>query len=145
MISQGQTEYPFLNLHLGEGQNTDFTDDSFDAIILFGVLTCIVDNKEQILLINEVKRLLRPGGILYINDFLINSDDRNISRYNLYKDKYQTYGVFESNDGVILRHHTPEWIKQLTSLLEQIVFETVTFPTMNGYKSNEFYFMGKNV
>ena len=143
MINRGQAEYPYLKFKFGDGKNTGYRDNSFDAVILFGVLTCVVDNDGQLTLIEECKRILRPGGILYINDFLVNSDSRNVSRYELYKGKYQIYGVFESNDGVVLRHHTIDWVKNLTVSLEQLVFETVTFPTMNGNNSNGFYYIGR--
>ena len=143
MINRGKSEYPYLKLEFGDGKNTGYKDNSFDAVILFGVLTCVVNNQEQLSLIEEGKRLLRPGGILYINDFLINYDDRNVLRYERDQDKYQNYGVFESNDGVVLRHHAIDWIKNLTASLERVVFETVTFPTMNGNQSNGFYFIGR--
>lgn len=93
----------------------------------------------------KYKWILRPNGTLYINDFLINNDDRNVSRYNLHKDRFQTYGVFESNDGVILRHHAIEWINELTVSFEKILLETVTFTTMNDNKSNGLYFFGRNI
>lgn len=38
-------------------------------IILFAVLTCITEDEKQNALINEIKRVLKPGGIIYINDF----------------------------------------------------------------------------
>ena len=50
-------------------------------MILFGVLTCIPSDKEQKSLISEIKRILKPEGIVYVNDFLINSDKRNVLRY----------------------------------------------------------------
>ncbi len=47
----------------------------------------------------EIQRVLRPHGSLYINDFLINHDQRNVDRYNVFKEIYGTYGVFRLDEG----------------------------------------------
>ncbi len=51
-----------------------FDENSFDAIILFGILSAIVDDDFQKSLISEIQRVLKPNGIIYVNDFLINSN-----------------------------------------------------------------------
>ncbi|MCK5695872.1 MAG: hypothetical protein KAH62_04610 [Desulfobacula sp.] len=66
---------------------------------MVAVLTCIVKNKNQALLMGEIQRVLRPHGSLYINDFLINHDQRNVDRYNVFKEIYGTYGVFRLDEG----------------------------------------------
>ncbi len=59
-----------------------------DAVIFFAVLTCIVDNAGRRTLIDEILRTLKPDRILYINDFLPNTDERNITRCEKFKDLY---------------------------------------------------------
>lgn len=145
MIERGKKQYPYINLKLKQDKSIEFEDDYFDSVIIFAVLTCIIDDNEQLLLINEIKRVLKPGGIIYINDFLLNEDNRNIKRYQLFHEKYGTYGIFELPEGVILRHHSKEWIEHITSGFEKIVLDKVIYTTMNGHKSSGFYFMGKNI
>ncbi|MDD9150850.1 methyltransferase domain-containing protein [Sporolactobacillus sp. CQH2019] len=82
-----------------------FEDNSIDAVLLLAVLTCVYKDQEQDSILNEIKRVLKPNGIIYINDFLLNDDERILTRYKKYKDKYKTYGVFELPEGAILRHH----------------------------------------
>lgn len=143
MIERGRKEYPYLDLRVKHKETIEFEDNSCDAVILFAVLTCIIDDDSQTELIKEIERVLKPDGIIYINDFLLNSDERNLKRYESFKDKYNKYGVFELPEGAIVRHHDTEWIKQLTAPFEKIKFEKVVFTTMNGNKSNGFYFLGR--
>lgn len=145
MIERGKTDYPNLNLSQQNNKNIPFEDNTFDAIILFAVLTCIINDDDQTFLFDEIKRVLKPNGIIYINDFLINTDERNITRYNKYKDKYNKYGVFELPEGALLRHHEVNWIETLTSTFKKVKFKKVTYTTMNGNKSNGFYYLGFNV
>jgi hypothetical protein len=41
--------------------------------------------KEKIRLLNEIKEILKPNGIICINDFLLNNDERNIKIIELSK------------------------------------------------------------
>jgi ubiquinone/menaquinone biosynthesis C-methylase UbiE len=143
MIDKGTKLYPKLTLKKYDGFKFPFENNSFDAVILLAVLTCIISNNEQEKLIDEIQRVLKDDGILYINDFLINSDQRNIDRYNRYESKYNKYGIFELSEGVVLRHYTKVRIDELLSNFEKIVFEPVIYTTMNGHKSNGLYYIGR--
>lgn len=143
MIERGKKLNPKLDLSVMAGKNIPFDEKSFDCVILFAVLTCIIDNAEQEYLLSEIKRVLKPGGILYINDFLLNEDRRNLDRYDKFKEKYGQYGVFELPEGAVLRHQSPERVKELTAGFETLEQEKVVYTTMNGHKSNGFYFLGR--
>jgi len=145
MIARGKEQFPQLNLNVINNKKIPYEDNSFDSIVLFAVLTCIADDEEQVFLMNEVKRVLSPNGILYINDFLLNTDERNVKRYEIYEDKYNKYGIFELPEGAVLRHHNLSWIESITSDFNNIKLKTVTYKTMNGNKSNGFYYLGKNI
>ena len=143
MINRGIKLYPQLTLKKHESVSLPFENNSFDAVILLAVLTCIINNIEQEKLINEIQRVLRDDGVVYINDFLINSDQRNIDRYKRFEAKYNEYGTFELQEGVALRHHTRVRIDELMSSYEKITFEPVIYTTMNGNKSNGLYYIGR--
>ncbi|MDD2957707.1 MAG: class I SAM-dependent methyltransferase [Lachnospiraceae bacterium] len=143
MIERGKRQFPYLDLRKKNSAVIDLPDDSVDAVILFAVLTCIRGNTEQKELMKEIRRVLKPNGILYVNDFLLNTDERNITRYQKYYNKYDIYGVFELPEGAICRHHSEQWINELLSDFTAIKYEHLTFTTMNGNKSNGFYFIGK--
>ena len=143
MIRRGKNLYPYLDLRVKASEAVDLPDASVDAVILFAVLTCIIKDGEQRALIDEIKRVLRPGGILYVNDFLLNDDERNLRRYEQFADEYGCYGVFRLPEGAEVRHHSRSWIEDLLSGFEQKEFQPLTFITMNGNKSNGFCYIGK--
>lgn len=143
MIERGLRLYPYLNLIKNDGDEIPFSDNEFDAVLLIAVLTSNIKNEEQENLISEISRVLKDGGILYITDFLINQDKRNLKRYQNCKDKYGIYGVFELPEGAVLRHHTEEHILKLTESFKERVFEKTVYNTMNGNKSNGFYYIGE--
>jgi len=143
MIDRGKEQFPYLDLRVKETDTIDLPDSSVDAVILFAVLTCIRTNTEQMQLLREIQRVLKPNGILYVNDFLLNTDERNVARYKKYQDVYGVYGVFELPEGAVCRHHDEKWIKELLDGFTEQEYQHLTFTTMNGHKSNGFYFIGK--
>lgn len=143
MINRGLRLYPYLNLMKTDGKRIPFGDNEFDAVILLAVLTSSYKDEDQENLISEISRVLKDNGILYINDYLINQDERNLKRYKEYKDKYGEYGIFELPEGAVFRHHTEDHIMELTRGFKKLLFQKTVYNTMNGHKSNGFYYIGR--
>jgi ubiquinone/menaquinone biosynthesis C-methylase UbiE len=143
MLTQCRSKFPHLTLVRNDGRTLPFRDRSFDAVLLFTVLTCIPSDDDQRALLGEVRRVLRPGGILYISDLLINTDLRNLERYERHANEFGVYGVFALPEGVIVRHHREEWIEQLTGAFARLAFEHFTVTTMNGNPSAAFQYLGR--
>lgn len=143
MIKRGKEQFPYIDFRVKKGEKIDMPDNSVDAVILFGVLTCIINDNEQNVLISEIHRVLKENGIIYINDFLLNNDNRNLERYNKFENKYGQYGVFELPEGAVLRHHSKDRINELLKIFNVVKYEDLIFTTMNGNKSNGFYYIGK--
>jgi ubiquinone/menaquinone biosynthesis C-methylase UbiE len=125
------------------GSDLPFKSESIDAVLLFAVLTCIPNDNNQRVLLSEVQRVLRPGGLLYISDLLLNDDRRNRERYERDSEKYKCYGVFDLPEGVVVRHHRKEWIEELTRTFAQLEYEPFTVTTMNGNASSAFQYLGR--
>ncbi|MHB9292334.1 putative Carboxy-S-adenosyl-L-methionine synthase [Hollandina sp. SP2] len=143
MIARGTNLYPHLHFEIMKNDRIRYSENTFDAIILLAVLTCIINNGEQIELLNEIKRILKPNGIIYINDFLLNTDERNIKRYEEYESKYKIYGIFELPEGAIVRHHEKTWVKKSLELFRALEYKEIEYTTMNGNKSKGYYYFGK--
>jgi|SRR6185295_3122426 len=143
MLTRAKSEVPDAPLGRNDGRNLSFRDDCFDVVLLFAVLTCIPDDSEQKALLAEALRVIRPGGIVYLSDLLVNDDTRNRERYEQYAEALGCYGVFQLPEGVVVRHHQREWIDELTRPFEQLEFEPFTVTTMNANASAAFQYLGR--
>lgn len=142
LILRGRQLFPFLNLEVIEHAKIPYVDNYFDGVILFAVLTCIPDDNHQKSLINEIKRVLKPNGIIYISDYLLQTSKIQIDRYNNYEKKYACYGIFELSDGAVLRHHTKNHIEKLLSPFSKLWEQEIELVTMNGNLSTGFQYIG---
>jgi SAM-dependent methyltransferase len=109
------------------------SDGSVDVVLLFAVLTCMPTDAGQRELVAELHRVLRPGGLLYLSDLCLQEDQRNRSRYQEFAAKYGIYGVFETGDGAICRHHTLDWLHDLLADFDLAATREITVETMNGH------------
>src|ERR1700738_4844960 len=92
MIERGQRMYPHLDLQVLPASGLPYADESFDAVLLFAVLTCIPTDEGQRKLLENLRRLIRPGGLLYISDFYLQNDERNRQRYERFATEFDMYG-----------------------------------------------------
>ena len=139
MIERGLRESPWLSLRHQSALPLPDEDGSYDAALLFAVLTCVPDDDAQRATVAELARLIRPGGVLYVSEVPVQSDERNVSRYTRYRDTatapLRPYGTFTTPDGGFFRHHAPD---HLRALLDDHGFgvaeeRTGTTPTLNGH------------
>jgi ubiquinone/menaquinone biosynthesis C-methylase UbiE len=145
LVNNGKKRFKNLDLRHFDGNGTGFDDESFDAVILVATLTAITENEAQIKTIREIFRILKPGGHLFVSDFLLNRDNRNLERYSQFAENYGIYGVFELPDGGIVRHHSEKWLELLFHNFHKMKFDITTFTTMNGNFSRGFHYTGKKV
>ncbi len=143
MIDRARKESPQIRFETMEEGKIPREDESADAVILFAVLTCIVSDEKQEALIKEIRRILKPEGILYVNDYLLNPNERNQERYRKYEKELGVYGAFILPEGAICRHHTEEHIKELFREFETLEYKHVVYTTMNGHESPGFTYIGR--
>lgn len=145
LIQRGKRLYPHLHLQLQKPNDLlgKIKTNSIDVILLYAVLTCVPDNDQQSALIKESRRVLKPGGLIFCSDFLLNQDQRNLQRYQQHAEKYGTYGVFELAKEVAFRHHSDEYIKTLFADFKLEHWEKKTHQTMNGNLSNGFHLVAR--
>jgi SAM-dependent methyltransferase len=132
MIRIARERVPDAGFAETDGEHLPCGDSSIDAVLLFAVLTCIPADEAQKNLLREFKRVLRPGGLLLISDYPLQSDARNLQRYEEFQQELGGWGRFRLPGGAVLRHHSREWLDDLLAefRVEEVV--EVDAKTMNG-------------
>ena len=142
MIAAARAQYPEIAFEQIESLTIPLPDASVDGVLLFSVLTCIPTDEGQQELLKEVNRVLNRGGLLYISDLWLQTDERNLTRYARDEQKYGIYGVFDLPEGVTVRHHDQEWIETLTSDFTTVALDEIEVVTMNGNPARAFQWFG---
>ncbi|HEX6717704.1 MAG TPA: class I SAM-dependent methyltransferase [Pyrinomonadaceae bacterium] len=142
MIAAARARFPEITFHQIESSTIPLPDASVDAVLLFTVLTCVPTDDGQRAIVKEVHRVLKRGGLLYISDLWLQTDERNLTRYARDEQKYGIYGVFDLPEGVTVRHHDPKWIETLTRDFEMVALDEVEVVTMNGNPAKAFQWFG---
>jgi SAM-dependent methyltransferase len=142
MIAAARERFPEIAFEEISSTGLPVADSSVDAALLFSVLTCVATDDGQRTIIDEIHRVLQPGGLLYISDLWLQTDERNVERYLRDEAKYGKYGVFDLPEGVTVRHHDPKWIEELTKGFEVVTIDEIDVITMNGNPANAFQWFG---
>ncbi len=78
--------HPELDVRLGSAEELPFADGAFDLVSQFTVFSSILDDGLRRRVAAEMRRVLRPGGVLLWYDFTVNPvnpDTRGIGRQEL--------------------------------------------------------------
>jgi SAM-dependent methyltransferase len=143
MIATARQRFPALRFEpIKSPPRVDPPDDSVGAVLLFNVLTSVPTDDGQRAIIHEIRRVLRPGGLLYVSDLWIQSDERHKERYARDEAKYGRYGIFDSPEGLTLRHHDRDWISSLLSGIEPKALDEVEVQTVSGSWAKGFQWFG---
>jgi SAM-dependent methyltransferase len=110
-------------------------NETVDAVLLFAVLTCVSSRAAQQAIVADLHRVLKPGGIVYLSDYLLQKDARNVERYKKHVASDEDYGVFATDDGAVVRHHAPAWFDEVFRGFTRESAADVEVVTMNGHSS----------
>jgi SAM-dependent methyltransferase len=133
LIDRARREHPGARFSvLTDPPRIGRADASVDAGLMFAVLTCVPDGDTQRGIVAEVRRVLKPGGLFYLSDYCLQSDERNRTRYREHEPRFGVFGVFETSDGAVCRHHERDWLRGLLSGFEVLRERDVPVTTMNG-------------
>lgn len=110
-------------------------DTSFDLVTLVAVLTAVAYPAAVQAVLGEAWRVLRPGGALYIADFLI---DASAERQQRYQDGQRATGVWgmfalDGAQGGVVRHFDPTDLRRLVQHFYITDWQEQTARTMNDH------------
>ena len=128
MINRGLSEYPELDLRHLSTEALPFSDAEFDSIVLCAVLTCIPEQSTRCHVLSELRRVLKPQGVIYLAEFC---SDRSLH--------------FISGAGVPMWHSSKT---ELEGLLRGFNIESSTLvdcSTMTGHQSEARHIIARKV
>jgi SAM-dependent methyltransferase len=137
LVLRGLREHPQLDLRVVSAPPLPFPDASFDACLLVALLTCIPTDAGAEALLHEAHRLLKPGGVLFVSDYPLQNDPRNVARYQEHAPQFGVYGVFRSGEAVF-RHYTSARVDQLLLGFETLWRRELVVRTLNGNEADIF-------
>lgn len=126
MIKRGNLLYPHLTLTQTQGTTLQYPDESFGAVILCAVLTCIPEHQEMIDVLSEIERVLKPGGIIHMVEF-----------------SNETSKTFVSKIGITMHHQQPNELRSLVSAFTELKFEVIQTKTMGGNTAQAVSYFGR--
>ncbi|MFK7971597.1 MAG: class I SAM-dependent methyltransferase [Bacteroidia bacterium] len=135
MIAEAQARLPEAKFLQSQPGKLPLADEAADVVMLYAVLTCIPENEAINILIDEIYRILKPGGYIYLSDNLLNDDARNIARYVAGAEQGLPYGSFILPEGVVCRHFRREDLLGFMQAFSLQQEEPFTATTMNGNKA----------
>ncbi|HMK54724.1 MAG TPA: methyltransferase domain-containing protein [Methanobacteriaceae archaeon] len=147
-VKQAQKELNKLSLSSNEvfiqadARNIPYSNNSFDVCILQAFLTTIIPPSDRTQIIDEVFRVLKPNGYLYLADFA--RDSRYLKRYHESYALTGEMGTFlvkddKGNTLYPAHHYTTEEIELLlNSLFTFEIFKKTVFTSYHGNRVNGF-------
>ncbi len=145
MVARARGRVPDAKLDVLERLPSRLPEAGFELILLVAVLTCIPEDEGQQQVIGEVARLLAPGGLVCVSDFLILENDRNTPRYRAARSGSLPYGVFQTKDDARHRHHGRAWIDALLARFSRVGYQELAVETRRGNPGLAFEYIGERM
>lgn len=120
-----------------------WADNTFDVVLLVTLLTSVPFDLEQRKIVGEVKRVLKPGGYVFVSDMPLQWSTDYLARYQEGTKRYGQYGVFDLDDGGTVRHHEMGYFVQLMAEFECLEMGRHEVETMNGNEAVAVRYVGK--
>jgi ubiquinone/menaquinone biosynthesis C-methylase UbiE len=142
MLEKARRDVP--NCDFRHCQNDlSWADDTFDVVLLVTLLTSVPLDLEQRKIMGELRRVLKPGGCIFVSDLPLQWSSDYLEIYEKGLKRYGQYGVFDLSDGGITRHHDLGYFIELMSGFTCLELETHDVTTMNNDQAQAFRYIGK--
>jgi SAM-dependent methyltransferase len=142
MLEKARRDVPGCEFRYCQNE-LSWADGSFDVVLLVALLTSVPLDLEQRQIMGEIRRVLKPGGCIFISDMPLQWSARYLERYEKGLKRYGQYGVFDIADGGILRHHDLGYFTQLMEGFVCLELETHLVTTMEKNQAEAFRYVGR--
>ena len=146
MLERGKKEHPELDLRLmAESGKIDYPDNASDIAILSTVLCSIYKFEDQEKVFNEMRRILKIGGYLYICDFQLTESEYYFAKYDKFAAKNSVeYGLYNSQ-GTLVRHHSLPYLIERLKGFEIVWKISIDTFNVNNHPVKAFHLIAKKL
>lgn len=143
MLEQARKNVPGCEFRECRSSKLTYEDNTFDVAIAVTLFTSVPFDLEQRQIMSEIKRVLKPSGCLFVSDLPLQWSDRYLDRYQAGQKRYGQYGVFDLEDGGVVRHHELGYFMQLINDFTPLKLETHEVVTMNSHPAQAVRYVGR--
>jgi ubiquinone/menaquinone biosynthesis C-methylase UbiE len=133
MLRRARAEGVESPLAVMRAEALGLADASFELVTLVAVLTAVAYEAAVRAVLAEAWRVLRPGGALYIGDFLVDPTPERLPRYEQGLRETGEWGMFQLNgaQGGFVRHFEPTDLRRLVRQFYITDWQEQTTRSMN--------------
>jgi len=134
MLRRARAEGVVAPLAAMDGTTLGLANASCDLVLFVAVLTAMAFDSAVQAALREAGRVLRPGGMVYVADFLIDDTPERQVRYEDGAREFGTWGMFRLNEpsrGVV-RHFATADLRRLLADFHITDWQEQTASTMFG-------------
>lgn len=142
MLEKARRDVPNCDFRHCQNELT-WQDNTFDAVLLVTLLTSVPLDLEQRKIMSELRRVMKPGGCIFVSDMPLQWSSNYVTRYQNGLKRYGQYGVFDLLDGGIARHHDMGYFTELMSGFTCLELETHDVTTMDNNQAQAFRYIGR--
>lgn len=143
MIERGRREHLDLDLRTWLGGELPLAADSVEGVLMVGVLSCVIDDAARRELMDEVSRVLAPGGLLYISDAPIQSTPEYKERYTDALEEKFGQGALKIGDGGVVQHLSVPNFRELTATFTELHWNRAGGESLEGNKLDIIEYLGR--
>ncbi|MER0398987.1 class I SAM-dependent methyltransferase [Vibrio vulnificus] len=126
MINRGGIDFPHLDLRFSNADTLPFPDAKFDVVFTCAVFTCIDQLEKRQRVFDELTRVTKSNGIIYMAEFSSPQSTK-----------------FVSGQGVPMWHSSHHELEKLASKLVIEVSRQTDTNTMTGHKSGASHIIAR--
>lgn len=142
LVARGLAGRPDLDLRVVGAPPLPFPDASFDCCLVMALLTCIPSDAGVSAVLAEAHRLLAPGGLLFISDYPLQDDARNLARYKAGADEFGVYGAFRSG-AAVFRHFSRQRVAAMLEGFTPMWRREIEVTTLGGHAARVFQLLAR--